>query len=81
MARQKKVDVSGMFVIGEIKPWNTTSIEDDIRESEPFHEEESWQQAWDDVIGREFGFEVVREIRKEEVAYFKSMKVCSKVFM
>ena len=47
--------------------------------SDELHGGDEWQQARDDVTGRELITEMVREFRKEEIEYFREMKVYMKV--
>ena len=43
------------------------------------HEPEEWMQAWDDVTGRWRLPELARKPRREEIQYFRKMKVYTKV--
>lgn len=65
MSRQQRMDVTGMFTIGEINSWNEANVNKVVVESESLHEETKWNQAWDGATGGALRPELVRAARKE----------------
>ena len=79
LLRQKKDDLKCLYTLGQIHDALVGELEEARRRADELHEAEEWHQAWDDVTGRELLPELVRRARHEEIAYFRKMKVCTKV--
>ena len=75
----KKIDAMESFQIGSVNFVDDDELEEAMKQSADLHEESEWEQAWDDVNGEALNLDMVRQARREEIAFFKKMGVDTKV--
>lgn len=79
--QQRKDDAKGLYTLMDTDEVNEEEYGAAGCSGKELHKVGERHQAWDDVIGYEFKLGVTRQARREDIEYFRQMKVYNEVFI